>query len=239
MRIVMESEQEVSSLFTIAGTFDYFPTVYEEERVVVVGNLEYLSTLVGVIAPHGIWLRLDEDVDGNTVLRELPRTGVVAGRQRDTKALISEAQSDLGRVGVFGTLSVGFVASAFMAAVGLLVYSYTSLSERVYRLSVLRAVGLAYGQIIGQVVLEYGVLTVYGAAVGAVIGAGASQFFAPFFTITGEKRVPLPPLIPVIAQGQVGVLAGAFAGMMVVISAIVITTTLSRRRFDLLRMGRG
>ncbi len=60
-----------------------------------------------------------------------------------------------------------------------------------------------------------------------------------FFTITGEKRVPLPPLIPVVAQGEVGVLAGAFAGMMVVISAIVIATTLSRRRFDLLRMGRG
>ena len=82
MRTVMESEQEVSSLFTIAGVFDYFPTVYEEESVVVVGNLEYLSTLAGVIAPHGIWLRLEEDVEGNTALRELPRTGVVAGRRR-------------------------------------------------------------------------------------------------------------------------------------------------------------
>ena len=72
--------------------------------------------------------------------------------------------------------------------------------------------------------LEYGALTVYGAAAGALIGAGASRFFAPFFTITGEKDVPLPPLIPIIAQDALMGLAAGFAAMMVVIAAIVIAT---------------
>jgi len=240
IRIVMDSQQEVSSLFTIAGTYKYFPTVYDEESITVIGNLDYLSTLAGTIAPHRIWLRLEEGADGEPILRQLPRLmGVVPGRQRDTRRLISEAQADLARVGVFGTLSVGFVAAVFMAAVGLMVYSYASIRARVFRFSVLRAVGLTYRQIIGQVVLEYSVLTVYGSVAGALIGAGTSRFFAPFFTITGEERVPLPPLVPIIAQDALFILAASFAAVMVAIAAIVIATTLSRRRFDVLRVGGG
>ena len=43
------------------------------------------------------------------------------------------------RVGIFGTLTVGFLASAAMAILGLLLYSYASLRDRVYRFSVLHA----------------------------------------------------------------------------------------------------
>ena len=238
IRIVMDGQQEVSSLFSIAGAYQYFPTVYEEESVTIIGNLDYLSTLAGTTAPHAIWLRLDEGADGDTVLEQISRTmNLIPGRPHDARQLIAEAQADLSRVGVFGTLSVGFLAAVFMAAVGLMVYSYASLRPRVFRFSVLRAVGLTYRQIIGQVVLEYGVLTVYGAAAGALIGAGTSQYFAPFFTITGEARVPLPPLIPIIARDALVILAVSFVAVMVAISALVIATTLSRRRFDLLRVG--
>jgi len=54
-----------------------------------------------------------------------------------------------------------------------------------------------------QVTLENSFLALFGATAGAFIGIYASQLFIPFFRYTGEKGVPLPPLMPVIAGDQV------------------------------------
>ncbi|MBN1979326.1 MAG: hypothetical protein JW918_18165, partial [Anaerolineae bacterium] len=83
--------------------------------------------------------------------------------------------------------------------------------------------------------MEYAILTICGAAVGAFIGATASTFFAPFFTVTGEEGFPLPPLIPVVDQQHIAYLTVAFAVVMVLLGVIVIARTFSRRNFDMLR----
>lgn len=199
-KIAVSDELETVSSFTVAGTYKYFPTVYEEDRVAVIGNLEYLSNLIGTLVPHHIWLRTQEDTDGQVVLKAVSKTGVHAIRQRDARALIAEEQARTERVGVFGTLSIGFLAAVVMAAMGLLIYSHASLQERLYRSTVLRAMGLMRREVVGQVILEYTLLVVCGAAAGAFIGVAASELFVPFFRVTGEKGLPLPPLIPVIAQ---------------------------------------
>ena len=60
--------------------------------------------------------------------------------------MIAEERGQMERVGIFGTLTIGFLASATMAIVGLLLYSYASLRDRMYRFSVLHAVGLLHGR---------------------------------------------------------------------------------------------
>ena len=124
-----------------------------------------------------------------------------------------------------------------MAALGLLVYGYASLQQRLYRFAVLRAVGLLHRQVMGQVILEYSALTAYGATAGALIGAAASQLFSPFFRVTGEKGIPLPPLIPVVAWNEISRLTIAFAGLLVLLELAVLAAALRRRLFDALTMG--
>jgi putative ABC transport system permease protein len=235
LEIAVNDELGTVSPFTVAGTYKYFPTVYEEDRVAVIGNLDHLSNLMGTPLPHHIWLRIQDDADGQAVLKAVSKTGVDAVRRRDARALIAEEQAKTERVGVFGTLSVGFLAAVVMAAMGLLIYNYASLQERLFRFAVLRAVGLRYWQIVGQVVLEYGLLTAWGAAVGALVGIAASELFVPFFRVTGEQRTPLPPLLPVIAQQDISRLAVIFVGIMILMGAIVIARALSRRHFAMLR----
>ncbi len=227
---------KVSSTFIVAGTYRYFPTVYEDQ-ITVIGNLEHLFSFFGATFPHQIWLRVAEGTDGKTLLAAVPKKGVEAVRQRDARALIAEEQARMERVGVFGTLSVGFLAAAIMAAMGLLLYSYASLRERLYRFAVLRAVGLLRRQIVGQVILEYSTLTAYGAVAAVVIGSLASQLFIPFFRITSERGVPLPPLLPVIAQDRIVPLAVAFASAMVLMELAVVAVALYRRLFEVVRMG--
>lgn len=141
------------------------------------------------------------------------------------------------RVGVFGTLSISFMAAAVMAAMGLLTYSYASLQERLYHFAMLRAMGLRRRQVVGQVFLEYAILTAYGSAAGVFIGSWTAEFFVPLFRVTGERGIPLPPLLPVIAQEEIIPLAVAFAGIMILLELIVIGSALYRRLFGMLRLG--
>ncbi len=236
LRVRIDDEVSVTSSFTIMGTYKYFPTVYED-RVTVVGNLEYLFSFFGATFPHQIWLRVQDGTDGKALFDAVLTMGVEAVRQRDVRALIAEEQAKMERAGVFGTLSIGFLTATAMAALGLLVHSYASLQERLYRFAVLRAVGLLKRQVVGQVILEYGVLTAYGATAGALIGTVASELFSPFFRVTGEKGIPLPPLIPVIAQNEITQLAITFASIMILLEVAVIATALYRRLFEMMRMG--
>ena len=139
------------------------------------------------------------------------------------------------RVGIFGTLSVGFLATAVMALLGLLIYSYASLQERAYRLAVLNAVGLSRQQIMTQVVMEYAFLALFGALAGALIGLFAAQLFVPFFRFTGAKGIPLPPLIPIIAGGQLRSLAMIFGFTIVGVEVVTIASVLNKRLVQILK----
>lgn len=235
LSVTVSQGVRVNDVFTVIGTFDHFPTAYEDAGVTIVGNLERLSDILGLPPPHSIWLRTKEDVAGEVIFDMIPRMGIEPGKPLDARALINDEKAKTERVGVFGTLSIGFVAAVAMAGMGLLLHSYASLRERLYGLAVLRAIGLNLRQVIIQVTMEYTALTVCGATIGALVGVTASRFFAPFFTVTGEKAPPLPPLIPVIARQDVAYLVIAFVVIMVVLGIIVIARAFSRQHFDLLR----
>jgi putative ABC transport system permease protein len=228
--VSMDTALGVRSNFTIVGTYDYFPTVYEEESTAFIGNMDYLSTLLGITVPHNIWLGLEPRVDGESVLKAIPGTArAVATAAQDARAIIAQEQAKMERVGIFGTLSIGFLAAAFMAVLALLIYSYASLQERVYRFAVMHAVGLLRSQIIAQVVMEYAFLTVFGALSGMLIGLLSSELFVPFFRYTGEPGVPLPPLLPIVAEGAVRNLALVFTAVVILAEVATILSTFYRQ----------
>ena len=234
VRVGINYEFTVSSRFKVAGTYKHFPTVYDD-RITLIGNLDYLTFYVGMVVPHKIWMRLDDGVAGADAFKQVEALNVVPTAQGDAEGLIQTEQAKFERVGVFGTLSVGFLAAVAMAAMGLLIYTYASLQDRLRRFTILRAVGLQRGQISAQVVMEYLFLTSYGAIAGALIGAGASNYFVPLFRVTGDKNVPLPTLIPVIAREQVTQLVIVFVAFIVLSEVVVIARALSQRAYTMLK----
>jgi ABC-type antimicrobial peptide transport system permease subunit len=125
-----------------------------------------------------------------------------------------------------------------MAAIGLMIYSYASLRERLYRFAVVRAIGLTRRQVVGQVVLEYTFLTAFSAIAAALIGIAAAEVFVPFFRVTGAGDAPLPPLLPVVAETDIRYLILLFGVIMISLELLVIVRALSWRYFSALR-GRG
>lgn len=236
MHVITDFGSSIRANFTVVGVYDYFPTVYPDQTAVV-GNLDYLFSFFGVTMPHSIWLDLEEGVAGERVLDAVPTLGIEVREAADAQALITEEQAKMERVGVFGTLSVGFIAATFMAALGLLTYSYASMNERMYLFSVMRSIGLYGRQVIGQVALEYTVLTAYGAAAGVIAGSTAATMFVPLFRITGDLGTALPPLLPILERENIFPMALIFAGVMIVLEMLVITSAVFQKLFSALRLG--
>lgn len=226
----------VTAQFTVVGVYEHFPTVYADQPAVV-GNLEHLFSYFGMTMPHRIWLRLQPDAQGEAVLEEVLTTGISTLNEQDTRQIIADEQAKMERVGVFGTLSVGFMAAAFMAALGLLTYSYSSLHERLFVFSVLRSIGLKRPQIISQIALEYLILIAYGALAGVAVGTVAANLFVPLFRVTGDATALLPALLPIIAQEEIWPLAALFAMTMIVLELIVISAAIYQRLASALRLG--
>jgi putative ABC transport system permease protein len=243
LRVSINYEFTVNAKFKVAGTYKYFPTVYEEDAVTIIGNMDYLSFFVGMVVPHDIWLTFDSRIDGDTVLEPVPvRFGLNTADKKDARDIIRTELAKLERVGVFGTLTIGFIAAVIMAMMGLLIYTYASLSERLHRFTILRAIGLLRQQITGQVIMEYAFLTAYGSIAGALIGISASELFVPLFRVAqqeGVSGVPLPPLIPLIAYDKVQYLVIGFVAAIVFLEISVITRALSRRAFSMLKSAFG
>lgn len=235
--VIADIGASISSPFVIAGVYENFPTVYPE-TVTVIGNLEHVFSFFGITMPHRIWMRLDDPALGQEVAAAIPEeTDVNVLDVRDTYATLTTEQAQLERVGVFGTLSVSFFAAALMAALGLLTYSYASLNERLYQFSVLRAVGLRRNEIVWQVGLEYAILTAFGAIIGALCGTFAARLFVPLFRVSSGEGTPLPPILPILAEWQIIPLSAAFAGIMILLQIIIISSAFYRRLFEALRMG--
>ena len=236
VHVITDFGTSVNSTFTIVGVYEYFPTVYDDQ-VTIVGNLEFLFSFFGTVMPHRLWLDLEPNADGQVTLDAVPSLGIETIDRNDARAMIQTEQAKMERVGVFGTLSVGFIAATFMAALGLLTYSYASMNERMYLFSVMRSIGLKRGQVIGQVALEYMILTAYGAFAGVIAGSTVATMFVPLFRITGDLGTALPPLLPILARNEIFPLAIGFAGVMIVLEMIVISTALYQKLFSALRLG--
>ena len=141
------------------------------------------------------------------------------------------------RVGIFGNLTVGFLAGSLLAWLGLLIYTFASLIGRVRRFTVLRAIGLGLNQVLATLSIEYFIVIVYGVLVGALAGVATSQLFARYFQFTEDPTIQVPPFRPEIAWTQIQWIVLAYLAVLVVAEVIVLVRATRREVFQALRLG--
>lgn len=223
--------------FVIVGTFDYFPTMYEEKAPVMIANLDYLQTRTGGALPYGIWLRLEPDADVERVLKDVTRVAGAPSDPKNLNELLVEDQNRLERVGVFGMLSVCFLAGALLSGLGLLVYSFASLARRSLGFAILQAIGMKRHEIMRVVSVEYLITLLFGLIAGEVLGVMAALLYVPFFPITDRPGVPVPPFTPYVDWEKAIWIAIALGVTLVVVEAVILIRMARTRVFEILRLG--
>ena len=195
----------------IVGSFDYFPTWYpEESALIIVGNLQDLFAQVGGDLPHQVWLRLAPGADLDRFEANLQRELRISREWMEPFTPISQAQTRPERQGMFGLLSVGFVAAALLTVLGFFLYALFSFRRRFIEMGILRAIGLSSGQMIRMLGWELAMMILTGLGVGTLLGVGVSRAFIPFWNPgTGGSAVP-PYLVEInwAATAQIYILFG-------------------------------
>jgi putative ABC transport system permease protein len=196
---------------TIVGSFKLFPTWYPENGMMIVGNLEELFLTSGAEYPHEVWLGTSRTVEPESVAYAVRGFSILLDQQADQSKLVQNGLNTIvkewksaelniraeqrrpERQGLFGLLSVGFVASALLTVLGFLLYALFSFRRRFIEMGMLRAIGLSMQQMISLLAAELAFLVLLGIGVGTALGVFASRLFVPFLQIGASAQSQYPP----------------------------------------------
>jgi putative ABC transport system permease protein len=195
----------------IVGGVDYFPTWYPETNgALFVGNLDALFTSAGTESTYNVWLRTHSAFDEEAFGQWLRTQKLFAWRWNEPYTQIIQEQVRPERQGLFGLLSVGFLASALVTVLGYFMYALFSFRRRFIELGILRAVGLSQSQLGVWVACELGFLIITGLVLGTGTGVWVSQQFIPYLQIGATSAELIPPYLVEISWAAIWQITGLF-----------------------------
>jgi putative ABC transport system permease protein len=177
--------------FKVAGAFDLWPTWYPQKAddgPLFVGNLDYLFDQAQGQYPYDVWVKVKNGADPTVVAGQVRSLGRQQWGADDVHTVIETEMARPERQGLFGVLTIGFLAAAFFTALGFALYAVFSYRQRYIELGVLRAIGLSTAQMAAFLAWELILLLALGAVGGTVLGVMASNVYIPFLQVNSEAR---------------------------------------------------
>jgi putative ABC transport system permease protein len=227
--------------FIIADVIDYFPTFYPDDQNDIdyffVGNLDYIFEQMGGEYPYEVWISTEPEAEIEKIVDDLKQYDINVVSAYSSSKAIEQEQAKPERTGVFGILSVGFVAAALLTVLGFLLHTYISFRQRYIEFGVMRAIGLSVGQMIGFLGIEQLTLIVSGITSGTVIGVWVSRLFIPFLQVGGSQNATIPPFVVLIAWGDIIRIYAVFAVMLLAAVGSMIYFLLHLRIFEAVKLG--
>jgi putative ABC transport system permease protein len=225
--------------FIIADVIRYFPTYFpdDETQYLFVGNLDYVFDQMGGLFPYDVWVRTATMVDTEQMQLDLLRYDIRVMVARGSREAIEAEQARPERTGVFGILSVGFVAAAVLTMLGFLLHSFIAFRRRFIEFGVLRAIGLSVRQMIGFLGFEQVFLIVTGVSAGTGLGAWVSNLFIPFLQVGTARHINIPPFVVLIAWEDIARIYVVFGAMLLLAVAGMIWLLTRLRIFEAVKLG--
>jgi putative ABC transport system permease protein len=204
-------------MLKIVGAVDLFPTWYPGDGPLFVGDLDHFFTQAGRVYPYEVWFKthpnadqrhivatvrgltalLDPGVDPAGVVEDGLNVLVTDWESAPLEILAQQRRPE--RQGLFGLLSVGFIASALLTVLGFFLYALASFRRRFIELGVLRAVGLSMKQMTVLLAWELAALILVGMVAGTALGVWVSAWFIPYLQVGVEASSHYPPFVVAIA----------------------------------------
>ncbi|MEZ4683922.1 MAG: FtsX-like permease family protein [Caldilineaceae bacterium] len=223
--------------FMIVGDLELFPTAYPQNGAFFIANLDYIFEELGQQLPYTVWLSTQENIDVTALTQALDDLGYRVLSVSDARGLIAKTQQKPERIGLFGFLSVGFVATTMLSMLALIIYAVLSFRQRFVQLGVLRAIGLSAGQLAVTLGSEQIVITTTGIALGSYLGLISSQLFIPFLQVGYQQTDLVPPFVVLIAWDDVILIIAVLLLMLLAATAAVIWLLMRMRTFQAIKLG--
>lgn len=197
----------------VANIIAYMPTLYNEGPYFILTNYEHITNELGGRYAYEIWLRSNgsdnrkavQAVAFGNALRVLPYTPA---------AFINAEILQPQRQGLFGLLSIGFIATGIMSMIGMLAYILLTLRKRSVEFGVLRAIGISQTALRLTLAFEQFITIGFSTVVGLCIGVVTSSMYLPFLKVSQGVYPETPPFMVVFAGFDTGLIALTAIGLM-------------------------
>jgi len=229
--------QRADMTMKVVGEFDYFPTWYEDDPPLLIGNLEYLFEQVGGEMPYDVWVRTVPNADYEQMVLDLRELDFSILDWQASTIRIAREQEKPERQGLFGVLSVGFLAAALLTVLGFLLYALFSFRRRFIELGTLRAMGLSSFQMTTFLAWELAFLILLGLLAGTFLGSLISEVFIPYLQVGADPQATTPPFQVEIAWEAITRIYALFGTLFVVALGILAVSLLRMRIFQAIKLG--
>jgi putative ABC transport system permease protein len=232
--------QRAEMTMTVVGDFEYFPMWYpnEEEAVpLMVGNLDHYFEMAGGEVPYNVLVKTDPNASLSQVVRDLRPHDITVLDVRDTRQRIADEQRKPERQGLFGVLSVGFLAAALLTVLGFFLYALFSFRRRFIELGTLRAIGLSPGQMTAFLAWELAFVVLLGLGAGTVLGGLVSNLYIPYLQVGNTPQAMTPPFLVEIAWNAVSRIYILFGALFVIALSVLAALLLRMKIFQAIKLG--
>ncbi len=203
--------------FKIVAAVDLWPGFYpDDKKPVVIANLDYIFDQMGGQYPYDVWIKRDLDVPVATIMSGVRGLGITLVDVLDAATLIQNEQTQPRRQGLFGILSVGFIAAGLLTLLGFLLSAIITARRRAIELGVLRALGMGGANVAVALVVEQVVLVAAGIGAGTGIGLLAATLVVPLLQVSVGTLPNTPSYPPQIAWDQVTLIYLVFAAALLI-----------------------
>ena len=222
----------------IMGYFNYFPTWYpQDDGPLVVANLDHLFERMGGKFPYEVLVRTDPRTDYEGMIRELRQYDLNVLNYFSARERIVEEQRLPQRQGLFGVLSVGFLAAALLTVLGFLLYTLFSFRRRFIELGTLRSIGLSSGQMTLFLAWELAFLILVGIGAGTLLGTSVSNQFIPYLQVGNSAADLTPPFVVGIAWPAITRVYALFGILFVAALGVLVTLLMRMKIFQAIKLG--
>ncbi len=213
---------------TVIGYVEYFPTITPDEAdFFLLTALQPLFEYAGTPLPFNVWVNVADGYTLEETKQAILDIGFPVLRFNDVESQLVAAQAEPGRRGVFGFLSVGFVASIVLTLIGAIIQSTASLQAQASQLGSLRAMGMDSLSVRLYVLLIQLLIALGGVGSGTLIGLSTTLLFLPMFDFSGG----LPPYQLRLAWNEILLVYGMFGAVLVFV-ALIMAILLTRQQLS-------
>lgn len=182
---------DVDATGKIVGFVDYWPgyvpsvremnpdgSAYEKDNFLIVAHFESLKQQWGTL-PYEVWIDLKDGYTTNDMLKWIEEKGIRAVKYVNRDVSIQNTMEDPLLQGTSGVLTMGFIVTILLCAIGYLIYWIMSIKERELMFGVLRACGFHKGELVHMLINEQIFCGVFSVLAGIGIGKVSSGMFVP------------------------------------------------------------
>ena len=238
LAVALRQQPSTHIVLRVVGVYDYFPTVFPTDSPTLIANLDYISMQLETLPPFDIWLDLVDKPDTAGLIKEIEDTlQVNVSTHGDALAMIEQEEDRSERVGVFGALTIGFLAAGLTSGLGFVLYSYASLRERFIQLGILRAIGLSVSQMIVHVGFEQLLLMGFALISGTGIGLLTSHLYTPFLQVGFQEGKIVPPFQVLVGWWQTIQISAGFGLVLLIVLTGTVWYLVHLRMFEAIKLG--